>query len=134
MSKSLGNTIGVTESASQMFGKCMSVPDPLMEKYFTLLTDLPDEQVKALLEGHPRMAKAQLARILVTDYHGAEAAERAAAEFDRMFVQCGLPDEIPEVQVPSAMVRVADPKRVLPEGTYLLQSGKRRAARVAVPG
>ena len=169
MSKSLGNYIGVTESPTEMFGKSMSIPDKLMEKYFPLLTDLPDDEIRSLLSGHPREAKVRLGKCLVTDYHGAESAESAAAEFDRVFVEGGLPDQIPEVQIPRNLVRnggvllaaalataglcstnsegrrliqgggvkvdgmtVADPKAILSSGKYLLQSGKRKAARVAV--
>lgn len=171
MSKSLGNYIGVDEDATQMFGKTMSVPDPLMEKYFTLLTDVPAEEVSRLLAGHPRDAKVALAKEIVRIYHGAEAAERAAVEFDRVFREGGLPDEIPEATIrqedlregrvllaaalaraglcatnsegrrliQSGAVRVdeeplRDPAATLGPGRYLVRVGKRKAARITVPG
>jgi tyrosyl-tRNA synthetase len=100
MSKSLGNYIGVAELPQEMFGKAMSIPDALMEKYFTLLTDVGEAEVKKLLAGHPREAKAALAKALVRDYHGTDAAERASQEFDRVFKEGGLPDDIPRVRIP----------------------------------
>jgi len=170
MSKSLGNYIGVAESPQEMFGKAMSIPDQLMEKYFTNLTDVDEAEVKKLLAGHPRDAKVTLASSLVRDYHGEDAADRAIQEFDRIFKQGGLPDDIPKVQIPkdaltdgaillpNAMVqaefcnsssearrliqgggvkvdgdKVADPKMSLSAGSYLLQAGKRKVARVTVP-
>src|SRR5436190_6203884 len=69
MSKSLGNYIGVTDTPSGqngMFGKVMSLPDALMESYYTLLTDLPPEQFKPLIAQHPRDAKVALAKHLIT--------------------------------------------------------------------
>ena len=97
MSKSLGNYIGVHDAPSDMFGKVMSVPDALMEKYFTLLTDVPSDEVTALLAGHPRDAKVRLGREIVTWLHDEEAANGAVAEFERVFTKKGLPDEIEEV-------------------------------------
>ncbi len=118
MSKSLGNYIGVSESRTEMFGKCMSVPDNLMEKYFTLLTDVPEDRVQALLAGHPREAKVALAQAMVADYHGAEEAQKAIEEFDRMFREGGLPDEIPEVSISADMLR---------DGTILVAAALARA-------
>ena len=170
MSKSLGNYIGVTDTPSEMYGKCMSTPDGLMEKYFTLLTDVAEDEIARLLGGHPREAKVTLAKGIVGEYHGAEAAESAAEEFDRVHKGGGLPDEIPQVEVPPAQLRegtilvanglaiaglcgsasegrrliqgggvkvdgekVSDVRQALETGTYLLQSGKRKVARVVVP-
>ncbi|MHC4079405.1 MAG: tyrosine--tRNA ligase [Planctomycetota bacterium] len=101
MSKSLGNYIGVAEPPQEMFGKAMSIPDQLMEKYFTNLTDLDEAEVKNLLAGHPRDAKVTLASALVRDYHGEDAADRATKEFDRIFKQGGLPDDVPQVAIPA---------------------------------
>ena len=98
MSKSLGNHIGVTDPPSGsdgMFGKLMSIPDPLMRDYFVLLTDLPLPEIDALLAGHPRDAKARLATDIVACYHGAKAAQQAADEFDKVFRQGELPDDMP---------------------------------------
>jgi tyrosyl-tRNA synthetase len=171
MSKSLGNYIGVTDTPTDMFGKTMSVPDSLMEKYFTLLTDRSPDEIAALLAGHPREAKVALARGIVTAYHGEAAAGQAAAEFDRVFRGGGLPDEVPEVAIGGDQLRegaiqvaaalkeaglapsngegrrliagggvrvdgatVSDQNATLPPGTYLVQVGKRRVARVVIRG
>jgi tyrosyl-tRNA synthetase len=103
MGKSLGNYIGVAESAENQFGKIMSIPDPPMKLYFTLLTELPLEQVDRLLgeEANPRDSKEVLAKAIVAQYHGAEAAERAAAEFRRRAAGDD-PDEIPEAVLSAA--------------------------------
>ncbi|GAB4163214.1 MAG: tyrosine--tRNA ligase [Planctomycetota bacterium] len=105
MSKSLGNYIGVRESPREMFGKSMSVPDQLMEKYFTLLTDEPPQRIAELLAGHPRDAKVALAEAIVRNYHGDRAAARAHEEFDRMFREGGLPDEVPVIDVAVDLLR-----------------------------
>lgn len=85
MGKSLGNYIGVAESASDQFGKVMSIPDEPMAQYFTLLTDLPEARIKELLGAgtNPRDAKEALGKAVVAQYHGAEAADEAAAAFRR---------------------------------------------------
>ena len=85
MGKSLGNYIGVAESAENQFGKIMSIPDEPMRQYFTLLTELPLAEVDRLLAPgvNPRDAKEALGKVIVAQYHGDEAAERAAAEFRR---------------------------------------------------
>jgi tyrosyl-tRNA synthetase len=85
MGKSLGNYIGVAESAESQFGKIMSIPDEPMRQYFTLLTELPLSEVDQLLSPgvNPRDAKEALGKSIVAQYHGAEAAERAATAFRR---------------------------------------------------
>jgi len=103
MSKSLGNYVGVTEPPRQMFGKLMSIPDSLMRDYFELCTDVPLEEIESIVSGvasgrlHPMDVKKRLAREIVSIYHGSEAAEDAQAEFERVFSQRELPQEMPEV-------------------------------------
>lgn len=105
MSKSLGNHIGINDPPTDMFGKLMSIPDPLIIKYFTLLTDRPKEELQALEAKlktktiNPRDAKIELGVTLVTQYHGAEAAEGAKQEFSRVFSKRLQPSEMPEFQV-----------------------------------
>jgi tyrosyl-tRNA synthetase len=104
MSKSTGNYIGVDEPPREMFGKVMSLPDTMIERYFLLTTDADAaerEAVRKRLAGgeNPRNVKADLARRIVTIYHSPEAARRASDEFDRMFRQGAAPDEVPEVRV-----------------------------------
>jgi tyrosyl-tRNA synthetase len=98
MGKSLGNYIGVAEPAESQFGKVMSIPDGPMKQYFTLLTELALDEVDRLLGPgiNPRDAKEVLGKAIVAQYHGAELAERAAAEFRRR--AAGLdPEDIPDV-------------------------------------
>ncbi|MBN1817949.1 MAG: tyrosine--tRNA ligase [Sedimentisphaerales bacterium] len=102
MSKSKGNYIGVTEAPKDMFGKTMSIPDELMDNYFTLLTDVPAEQIAILTDPfktHPKEAKVKLGKMIVTQFYDEATAEAAAAEFDKVFAQKQLPDEIPQVAI-----------------------------------
>jgi tyrosyl-tRNA synthetase len=102
MSKSLGNYIGITEDANQMFGKAMSIKDDLMKKYFVLATDVDENRIDDLLhhDVHPREAKVELAKAIVARYRDAEAAELAAREFDRVFKERELPADMPEIMLP----------------------------------
>jgi len=109
MSKSKGNYIGVTDEPKDMFGKVMSISDEMMENYFTLLTDLAREKIAELVDGgktHPKEAKVLLGKTIVSQFYGRAAADSAAAEFDRVFAQKQLPDEIPEFVLPSEPVSV----------------------------
>jgi len=105
MSKSLGNYVGVTEPAGVMFGKLMSLSDELMWTYYDLLTDLTPAEIAGLKERvasgavHPRQAKVDLAKAIITDFHSAGAAAEAEAEFDRIFVKKETPDAVREVVV-----------------------------------
>ncbi|PYZ96516.1 tyrosine--tRNA ligase [Alteribacter lacisalsi] len=98
MSKSKNNYIGIDESPDEMFGKAMSIPDELMIKYFTLVTDLTPEAVRATGALHPRDAKMALGRAIVTLYHDAEAAKQAEQQFISVFRERNAPDEIPNVK------------------------------------
>lgn len=105
MSKSFGNHIALKDPAKEMYGKIMSVSDPMMEKYYRLVAPLDFQEVEQILkklksgELHPRAAKARLAHEIVKKYHSQEAAEEAAMEFDRVFSQKGLPGEIETIRV-----------------------------------
>ena len=102
MSKSKGNYIGVTDSPKEMFGKCMSISDTMMENYYTLLTDIPQSKISELLDPtktHPKEAKILLGKVIVEQFHGEEAAGAAADEFDRVVVNKQLPDDMPQVPV-----------------------------------
>jgi len=102
MSKSKGNYIAITDKPADMYGKVMSISDDMMENYFTLLTDLPTDRIAELTNPditHPKKAKAALAKLMVTAYHDRRSASLAEAEFEKVFAQNQLPDEIPEVQV-----------------------------------
>ena len=100
MSKSKGNYVGVTDAPIDMFGKIMSITDPMMENYFTLLTDLPTERIAELTDPnqtHPKEAKVLLGKTIVSQFHGPVVAEAAAAEFEKVFAQGQLPQDMPEV-------------------------------------
>ncbi len=92
MSKSLDNYIGIAELADSQYGKIMSIPDTLLEKYYTLLTDLPFDK-----EENPRDAKMRLAYEIVKMYHGKESAEKARDNFIKLFQKKEIPDDIPEI-------------------------------------
>ncbi len=103
MSKSLGNYIGITEPPLQMYGKIMSITDELMLRYYELLSHISNEELEALKRGikdgsiHPKKAKEDLAMEIVARYWGNDEAEKAREEFNRIFKERQLPDEIPEV-------------------------------------
>jgi tyrosyl-tRNA synthetase len=102
MSKSKGNYIAVTDppsGPSGMFGKIMSLPDSLMESYYTLLTDLPLDEVRPMVAAKPRDAKIRLAKLIITWLHDESAANHAEAEFIQQFVKKEVPDEMPEFPV-----------------------------------
>ena len=101
MSKSLDNYIGLTDEAHVMFAKLMKVPDPLLENYFTLLTDLPKDRMDELLAGHPVAAHRELAREVVRSYYP-DADLDAAEERFRSVAKGGIPENIPGVTVPKA--------------------------------
>lgn len=104
MSKSLDNYIGVNESPKDMFGKTMRVSDELMFRYYELLTDMkPAEIVKLkadMVAGvkHPRQVKVDLAKFLVKRFHSQTAAQDAEDEFNRIFVDKGMPDSVEEFE------------------------------------
>jgi len=87
MSKSLGNHIGITDPAEEMYGKVMSISDTLMQRYAELLGTLPEEHLASIRAGqvHPMEAKKELARELVTRFHGADAATEAERFFEERF-------------------------------------------------
>ena len=105
MSKSLDNYIGIDESARQIYGKTLSIPDGLIYDYFVLATNTSLEELNAIRKRleekatNPRDVKRQLARTLVSLYHDDDAARAAEEEFDRVFVKKDLPDEIPECSI-----------------------------------
>lgn len=102
MSKSLGNYVGINEPPEEMFGKLMSISDELMYRYYELLTDVSMDQIETWKKQakagqvNPRDLKAQLARMIVSDFWGEEEAKRAADEFDRVFKHKDLPSEMEE--------------------------------------
>ena len=102
MSKSLGNYIGVTDPPSGekgIFGKVMSLPDSLMESYYTLLTNLAPGEFIPLIQSNPRDAKIKLAKLIIAWLHTPADADAAEAAFKKQFVEHGEPDDMPEVHI-----------------------------------
>ena len=168
MSKSKGNTIGISEVPNDMFAKLLSISDTLMWRYFTLLSFMPELEIarlKAEVEGgrNPRDAKVLLAKEVTTRFHGAAAAEAAEADFNHR-ARGGVPDQIDAVSLSGAplgigallklaklapssseALRLVDGNGVrvdgvlindrglkLGAGTYVVQVGKRKFARVTL--
>jgi tyrosyl-tRNA synthetase len=102
MSKSLSNYIGIKEAPKEMFGKVMSIPDTLMFRYYELCTDWSISKIDALRKDisngrqHPKQAKTELAKLIIRDFHSSEEANRAEEEFNRVFQQGLVPDNIEE--------------------------------------
>jgi len=94
MGKSLGNYIGLTEPPEEIYGKTMSIPDTLIEKYLRLVSGLERPDLDPVLAMKPRDAKAALARQLVKRLHGEGAAARAEEAFSRQFVRREQPENV----------------------------------------
>jgi tyrosyl-tRNA synthetase len=104
MSKSLGNTIGITEPARDMFGKLMRISDELMWRYIELLSFATAENIAAWKKeaasgGNPREIKVEFAKEIVARFHSATAAKKAEEDFNAMFRDREMPREMPEVTV-----------------------------------
>ena len=169
MSKSKGNTVGITDAPPEMFGKIMSISDDLMWKYYELLSSSSIEEIAALRAAcaqgmNPRDAKVRLAGEMVSRFHGAAAAQAARDGFEARFARGVLPEDLPEVTVAGAPMgigallkqsglaastsdalrnveqggvridgnKIEDKGLKLQAGTYVIQVGKRRAARVTL--
>jgi tyrosyl-tRNA synthetase len=168
MSKSKGNYIAITEPANDMFAKVLSISDPMMWKYFTLLSFRPEAEIAALKREidagrNPKDAKLQLAHEITARFHGAAAAEAAEADFN-LRARGGIPDQIDSITLGGAPLQigtvlkqanlapstsealrlvdgngvrvdgavVTDKGLRLVAGTYVVQVGKRKFARVTL--
>lgn len=107
MSKSYDNYIGISDEPQNIYGKTLSIPDDLIYTYYELATDVPAEtlaEVKSDLKNadvNPRNIKRALARKLVEMYYDSETAQKAENEFDQIFINKGIPDDIPELKLDS---------------------------------
>ena len=134
MSKSTGNYIGVDEPPEQQYGKVMSIPDEAMLQYYQLLTRFEPSQIAQIKEEltssrlHPRDAKMQLAREIVSIFHGDEAAAKAEGHFKTVFQQRELPPDMPEPTL-SAPINIVDLMHAA-----ALVSSKREARRLIQQG
>lgn len=122
MSKSLDNYIGFDDTPRDMFGKTMRISDVLMLRYYELLTDLPLAEISAMKSAmaagsvNPRDFKVRLAKQIVSRFHGEAAGVAAVEEFERIFVNKGLPDVMPEAPFAlSALSGACDVSSVLKE-------------------
>ena len=165
MSKSYDNYIGITESPEDMYGKTLSIPDTLLEEWTTLVSSLPTANLPAALarcRAKPYEAKRWLAADVTAQFHGAEAATRAAEHFDRLFKAKEAPAQRPRfTHAPAALAvvlrdvgfakslsearrmaqqggvqldgaKAADAGAVLAPGTYLIRYGKLKFADVVI--
>jgi len=110
MSKSKGNYVGITEPANTMFAKLLSISDPMMWRYYTLLSFRPEAEIAALkreIEAgrNPKDAKVLLAREITVRFHGVAAADAAEADFQRR-ASGGVPDDVPEVALAGAPLAI----------------------------
>ncbi len=114
MSKSLNNYVGITEPPGEIYGKIMSISDPLMFRYYELLTDEPLSQIekwkKEIKEEkiNPKDLKSRLAQSLAADFWGKEEARKAAQEFERIFKKKELPSEIEEIELEAPQALLVD--------------------------
>jgi len=133
MSKSYGNYIGINEPPKDMFGKIMSISDGLMFKFYEVLTDEDLDKVKKI---HPKIAKLQLGELIVSQYHCAEAAKQVRAEFEKVFSQKEIPQDLPEyklknqeniiaILVNSGLVKSGnEARRLIKEGAVFFEDSK----------
>jgi tyrosyl-tRNA synthetase len=132
MSKSYGNYVGIDEPPDVIFGKLMSISDELMLKYYELLSDITIEQLNSLKEGissgtvHPREAKVNFAKEMITRFHSSAAADAAHESFDKMFRDKEVPEDIEIVKVTRGSVEKWLPKLLATIGMVASTSeGKR---------
>lgn len=98
MSSSWGNTIPLTASPGDMYGKVMSMSDESVKTYFELCTRVPLTEVEEIVKSHPKEAKMRLAKEIATLYHGADAAGAAEADWQATFAEGGIPAELPHIK------------------------------------
>jgi tyrosyl-tRNA synthetase len=135
MGKSEGNAVPLDATPQDMFGKIMSWSDDVMESAFELLTDVEETEYKALISSsNPRETKARLAREIVSVFHGAEAAQQASEEFDKVFRDKAAPEDMPVMAFASSLTPVevlveaglatskSDARRVIEQGGFSLDS------------
>lgn len=132
MSKSLGNYIGITESADNIYGKVMSISDTLMFRYYELLSDLSAAEIEVLANEmqdgkvHPKDVKKKLAYELTARFYQDEGAAKAEKSFEQVFKHHGLPEDIPEMILEKAGGEVWLPKLLVEAGLTDSTSAARR--------
>lgn len=155
MSKSYGNYVGIDEPPDTMFGKLMSISDELMVKYYELLSDISLDELNALKKGiengtiHPRDAKVNFAKEIITRFHDRDAAEAAHQNFEKMFRDREVPDDIevvtmkrsdmdkwlPKLLVAIGMVSsTSEGKRMIQQGGVSINGVKALSDEISVEG
>jgi tyrosyl-tRNA synthetase len=105
MSKSLGNAVGIHEPPLEMYGKIMSISDEMMWRYYELLTDVSSKDIEKMKHevasgaAHPMALKKDLARRIVSDFHSADAGNKAGEDWAKQFQRHEVPDDVEEVEV-----------------------------------
>lgn len=107
MSTSWGNVINIVDEPRDMFGKVMSIKDELIDKYFKLCTDVPDEEMEKISQ-NPKERKMRLAAEIVALYHGEASAQRAKQEFIDVFSKGRMPAEIPKIEIADRAMTLLD--------------------------
>jgi tyrosyl-tRNA synthetase len=138
MSKSLGNAIGIQEPPLEMYGKVMSISDPMMWRYYELLTDVQLPEIEKMRrETHPMEAKKDLARRIVTDFHSADAAAKAGEDWAKQFQKREVPSEDVldhvMVQISKMVAGSRDPIGLQPPPADLLVLREDRGLYTGVP-
>jgi len=139
MSKSYGNYVGIDEPPDVIFGKLMSISDELMMKYYELLSDITIDELKALKNGikdgtiHPKDAKIRFAKEIIARFHNKEAADNAHANFERVFKEREIPEDIEVVKIKEDDIERWLPRFLLNIGMVpSTTEGKRMIAQGAV--
>ena len=138
MSKSLGNYIGVTESANEIFGKILSISDELMWRYYELLSQKSLQEIEALKDGvksgalHPKAVKEELAIELISKYHSKEDALKAKEEFERIHKNSQIPSDIEEFELkgPIWIAKALVESKISPSTSQARRDIKQGAVRV----
>lgn len=105
MGKSLGNYVAIEDPPNDQYGKLMSIPDNVLPLYYELLTDCPDDELQAVAQAANREimdAKKRLADLIVTQFHGPQAAQTARAEFERVIQHRQPPTTVPDFPITPA--------------------------------
>ncbi len=115
MSKSLGNSIGITDQPADMFGKLMSISDELMWRYFDLVSGCSVQAVAQHKDDvaagkNPRDIKVELATVVVTRFHGAEAAAQAYESFVAQFKRGEIPEDLETIEISADGAEVGLPQ------------------------
>jgi len=126
MSKSLGNSVGITEPPIEMYGKLMSVSDDLMFRYFELVTRVSEEEIQALRKLHPMEAKKRLARTVTAMYQGEAGAREGEAHFSRVHEYRQTPEKVEIVNLATPSEGLSIVKVIVGSGLVATNSEGRR--------